>query len=56
MRTIVFMIPDSLIRQLHSRRGLLMLVNKRAMHLKYLKKHDLKVYRELIDKLSIRDK
>lgn len=40
----------------HSRRGLLVLVNRRAKLLKYLKGHDLESYREVISKLGIRDK
>lgn len=38
----------------HSRRGLLMLVNKRRKLLNYLKTTDLKRYQELIQKLGLR--
>lgn len=38
----------------HSRRGLLKMVGQRRRLLNYLKKKDIKRYRELIDKLEIR--
>ncbi len=38
-----------------SRRGLLKMVGKRRNLLKYLKKNDIMLYRELIAKLKIRD-
>jgi small subunit ribosomal protein S15 len=38
----------------HSRRGLLMLVNKRRSLLDYLKKKDLQRYADLIGKLGLR--
>jgi small subunit ribosomal protein S15 len=38
----------------HSRRGLMMLVGQRRRMLDYLKKKDVKRYRELIGKLGIR--
>ena len=38
----------------HSRQGLLKLVGKRRKLLNYLKLHDLKKYREIIDKLKLR--
>ena len=38
----------------HSRRGLLMLVNKRRSLLDYLKRTKLETYRSLIDKLGLR--
>lgn len=38
----------------HSRRGLLMMVGKRRRLLEYLKRTDLKRYRELIDELGLR--
>ena len=38
----------------HSRRGLLMLVNKRRSLLDYLKRKNLERYRKLIDTLGIR--
>ena len=38
----------------HSRRGLLMLVNKRRSLLDYLKRKDLDRYRKLIDTLGLR--
>ncbi len=37
-----------------SRRGLMILVSKRRRLLKYLKKHNLSVYSELINELNIR--
>jgi small subunit ribosomal protein S15 len=39
----------------HSRRGLLLLVGKRRRLLKYLKKEDIARYRNLIERLGIRD-
>ena len=39
----------------HSRRGLLLLVGKRRRLLKYLKKTDIARYRQLIERLGIRD-
>ncbi|MEA3488929.1 MAG: 30S ribosomal protein S15 [Candidatus Omnitrophota bacterium] len=41
-------------KDFHSRRGLLMLVNKRRKLLSYLKKCDNEKYRELIKKLGLR--
>ena len=38
----------------HSRRGLLMMVNKRRKLLAYLKKKDVERYNELIQKLGLR--
>ena len=38
----------------HSRRGLMMLVGQRRRMLDYLKKKDVKRYRQLIEKLGIR--
>ena len=40
----------------HTRRGLLMLVGKRKRLLEYLQNQDINRYRELIDKLGIRNK
>ena len=40
----------------HSRRGLLILVNRRAKLLKYLKSRNLEAYKDIISKLGIRDK
>ena len=42
-------------KDFHTRRGLLMLVGKRRRLLSYIKKNDIKEYRELIAKLGIRD-
>ncbi len=42
------------IRDHHSRQGLLKLVGKRRKLLNYLKLHDLKKYKEIIDKLKLR--
>ena len=42
------------IHDFHSKRGLLMKVGKRRSLLDYLKKTDIKSYREVIDKLGIR--
>ncbi len=41
-------------KDFHSRRGLLMLVNKRRKLLAYLKKHDSEKYLEVIKKLGLR--
>ncbi len=38
----------------HSRRGLLMMVNKRHRLLRYLRSTDLKRYRELVSRLGLR--
>lgn len=38
----------------HSRRGLLMLVGQRRRLLNYLREHDLKRYRELVQTLNLR--
>ena len=38
----------------HSRHGLLALVGKRRRLLDYLRKHDLKAYQQIIEKLSLR--
>lgn len=43
------------VKDIHSRRGLQMLVNKRRKLLSYLKRTDLPRYMGLIQKLSIRD-
>lgn len=43
------------VKDIHSRRGLQMLVNKRRKLLSYLKRTDLARYMILIKKLSIRD-
>ncbi|MDR3210487.1 MAG: 30S ribosomal protein S15 [Planctomycetota bacterium] len=40
----------------HSRRGLLMMVNRRNRLLKYLRSSNLESYRHTIDKLKIRSK
>jgi small subunit ribosomal protein S15 len=42
-------------KDIHSRRGLITLVNKRRKLLKYLKKNDSDRYYALIQKLSLRD-
>jgi small subunit ribosomal protein S15 len=42
------------IHDFHSKRGLLMKVGKRRSLLDYLKKTDIKSYREVIEKLGIR--
>ena len=42
------------IHDFHSKRGLLMKVGKRRSLLDYLKKNDVKSYREVIEKLGIR--
>jgi len=41
-------------KDFQSRRGLLKLVSQRRRHLDYLKKHDHKVYEEIIKKLNLR--
>lgn len=41
-------------KDFHSRRGLLKLVGQRRRLLNYLKKNDLKKYRELIESLGLR--
>jgi small subunit ribosomal protein S15 len=41
-------------KDFHSRRGLLVLVGKRRRLLNYLKKRDISIYQELLDKLSLR--
>ncbi len=41
-------------KDMHSRQGLLKLVNKRRGLLKYLKDNDEKKYREIIEKLELR--
>lgn len=41
-------------KDFHSRRGLLCLVGRRRRLLEYLRKVDIKVYRQLIDKLHLR--
>lgn len=38
----------------HSRRGLLRMVNQRRKLLDYLKKHSLKTYQAILDKLDLR--
>ena len=38
----------------HSRHGLLRLVGRRRKLLSYLKAHDVKKYREIVDKLNLR--
>ncbi len=43
-------------KDFHSRRGLLMMVARRAKLLKYLAKTDVVHYRQLTEKLSIRQK
>lgn len=43
------------VKDIHSRRGLQMLVNKRRKLLSYLKRTNLSRYMALIQKLSIRD-
>lgn len=40
----------------HSRRGLLMMVSRRARLLKYLRSRDIASYRALVEKLGIRAK
>ncbi len=42
------------VKDLHSRQGLLKMVNKRRRLLDYLRKHDSARYKTLIDKLKIR--
>ena len=41
-------------KDLHSRRGLLLLVSRRRRLLKYLKDKDMKKYEEILGKLSLR--
>ena len=41
-------------KDLHSRRGLLLLVSRRRRLLKYLKDKDMKKYEEVLGKLSLR--
>jgi len=41
-------------KDFHSRRGLLMLVNKRRKLLDYIKKTDMEKYKDLIGKLGLR--
>ena len=41
-------------KDLHSRRGLLIMIAHRRRHLDYLKKNDPKKYQETIDKLNLR--
>ena len=41
-------------KDLHSRRGLLLLVSRRRRLLKYLKDKDMKKYEEMLGKLSLR--
>jgi small subunit ribosomal protein S15 len=41
-------------KDFHSRRGLLKLVGQRRRHLDYLKKKDLRKYREIIESLGLR--
>ena len=41
-------------KDLHSRRGLLMMVNRRKKLLAYIKKHSAEKYEELIKKLGLR--
>ena len=43
-------------KDFHSRRGLLLMVAKRAKLLKYINKIDVGSYREIADKLGIRQK
>lgn len=43
-------------KDVHSRRGLLLMVSQRAKLLKYLNKHNLSEYRALTEKLGIRQK
>ncbi len=40
----------------HSRRGLLMMVNRRNRLLRYIREHNLEAYRAIIGKLGIRSK
>jgi len=42
------------VKDFHSRRGLLKLVNQRRKLLDYIKRNDLKEYKTLIEKLGIR--
>ena len=41
-------------KDLHSRRGLLMMVSRRRSLLNFLKKKDLKKYEEILNKLNLR--
>ena len=41
-------------KDIHSRQGLIQLVNKRRGHLDYLKRVDEKQYRDLVKKLNLR--
>lgn len=41
-------------KDIHSRRGLLMLVGRRRKLLSYLKKKDIKKYEEILEKLNLR--
>ena len=41
-------------KDFHSRQGLLLMVGKRRRLLSYLRRHDVKRYRELIEKLGLR--
>jgi len=41
-------------KDLHSRRGLLMMVNKRRRLLNFLKKNDSKKYEDILNKLNLR--
>ncbi len=43
-------------KDVHSRRGLLLMVSQRAKLLKYLNKHNINEYRALTEKLGIRQK
>jgi small subunit ribosomal protein S15 len=43
-------------KDFHSRRGLLLMVAKRAKLLKYINKTDVTLYRQIADKLGIRQK
>lgn len=43
-------------KDFHSRRGLLMMVARRAKLLKYINKHDIEGYRKLTETLGIRQK
>ena len=41
-------------KDFHSRRGLIMMTNKRRKHLNYIKRHDLNKYNELLKRLNLR--
>ena len=43
-------------KDFHSRRGLLLMVARRAKLLKYISKHDIATYRTITDQLGIRQK